>query len=106
MSLYYVQKLIYNLNRDSELQKRFESNMATVLDDYELSEEERRSLQEADIGKLYVMGVNGQLLMHFAAFRGYQWPEYIKAMRDGLEKYGEVQHGLYAAVDKGRGGAV
>lgn len=106
MSLYYVQKLIYTLNRDKHERARFEQNMASVLKDYELSKEERLSIEKPDIGRLYVMGVNGQLLMHFAAFRGYEWPEYIQAMRDGLKEHGEVRNGLYMAVDKGDGGAI
>ena len=106
MSLYYVQKLIYTLNRDQSAREHFEQNMAEVMKEYELNQEEHRALTEPDIGKLYVMGVNGQLLMHFAAFRGYEWPEYIEAMREGLQKYGEVQNGLYAAVEKGEGGAI
>lgn len=106
MSLYYVQKVIYNLNRDAKLQEKFSVDMAAVLDEYELDEEERRALQQPDIGKLYVMGVNGQLLMHFAAFRGYEWKDYIQAMRDGLDEHGPVRAGLYAAVDEGQGGAI
>jgi hypothetical protein len=106
MSLYYVQKLIYTLNRDEQVRGHFEQDMATVMKEYELSDEEHKALSEPDIGKLYVMGVNGQLLMHFAAFRGYAWPEYIEAMREGLSKYGEVRSGLYAAVEKGGGGAI
>ncbi len=41
------------------------------------------------------MGVNGQLLMHFAALRGYEWNAYIEAMREGERKYGPVGVGLY-----------
>ena len=53
----------------------------------------------ADIGLLYVMGVNGQLLMHFAALEGLAWDEYIQAMRDGLAEHGEVRTGFYATTD-------
>ena len=34
--------------------------------------------------------------MHFAAFLGIAWPDYIRAMRDGVEKYGSVRAGIYA----------
>ena len=33
---------------------------------------------------LYVLGTNGQLLMHFAALLGMPWADYIQAMRDGV----------------------
>ena len=34
--------------------------------------------------------------MHFAAFLGIAWPDYIRAMREGVEKYGPVHDGIYA----------
>ena len=45
------------------------------------------------------MGVNAQLLMHYATMSGYDWPQYIQAMRDGIDKYGPVREGLYAMQD-------
>ncbi len=50
----------------------------------------------ASQGMLYVMGVNGQMLMHYAALHSIDWPDYLQAMRDGIEKYGPVKSGLYA----------
>lgn len=102
MSLYYVQKLIYQLNRDPEVRKRFEQDLEGQLAQYELTEEERRCIREPDIGLLYVMGVNGQLLMHFAALRGYAWNAYLEAMREGERKYGPVRTGLYTAAESRR----
>ena len=102
MSLYYVQKLIYELNRDAHVRERFEIDRDGLLKDYELTEEEQRAIKEPDIGLLYVLGVNGQILMHYAALRGFAWDEYIQAMRDGIEQHGPVRAGLYAMVD-GRG---
>ncbi len=99
MSLYFTQKLLYELNRRPELQQQFLNDKKAVLDSYRLDEEERRALMGPDIGLLYVMGVNGQILMHFAALSGLVWPEYIQAMREGLEKYGPVRTGLYTTTD-------
>lgn len=99
MSLYYTQKLIYQLNRDPAVRKRFEENFEGLLEDYELTDEERNALRAPDIGLLFVMGVNGQLLMHYAALRGYEWNDYIEAMRAGERKYGAVRHGLYTRAD-------
>ena len=98
MSLYDVQKLIYQLNRDAQLRERFSTDMETVLTEYDLSDEERRSIREPDVGLLYVMGVNGQLLMHYAALRGYEWSAYMEAMREGERKYGPVRTGLYTSA--------
>ena len=99
MSLYYVQKLLYNLNRDAHVRQRYDADFEGLLADYDLTGEEREALVEGNIGLLYVMGVNGQILMHYAALRQHAWDEYIAAMRDGLAKYGQVRHGLYATTD-------
>ena len=99
MSLYYVQKLLYNLNRDPGLKLRFDTEQGAVVGDYDLTDEELNALRQFDVGLLYVLGVNGQLLMHFATANGFSWPEYIQSMRDGVEKHGPVREGLYAMVD-------
>ena len=49
-----------------------------------------------DLGLMYVLGTNGQLLMHFAAYLGLPWAEYIQAMRDGVARHGPVRAGVYA----------
>jgi len=98
MSLYYVQKLLYQLNRDPLVRKRFESDQRALLDEYELNVEERAALENGDVGLLYVMGVNGQLLMHYAALLGQPWDVYIAAMRDGVRKHGPVRAGLYSML--------
>ena len=49
-----------------------------------------------DVGKLYVLGANGQLLMHFAALLGMPWADYIEAMREGVRRHGPVRAGIYA----------
>lgn len=99
MSLYYTQKLIFQLNRDPAARRRLEADMDGLLAEYELNDEERRAIREPDIGLLYVMGVNGQLLMHYAALRGYEWNAYIEAMREGERRYGPVRTGLYSRAD-------
>ena len=99
MSLYYVQKLLYELNRDPALQEQFFANKESVLGDYKLDAEETEALEKPDIGMLYILGVNGQILMHYAAMCGYAWPEYIQAMRDALEEHGNVRAGLYVTTD-------
>ena len=98
MSLYYVQKLLYQLNRDPSIRERFERDMPELLKAYRLTEEERDALEKPDIGMLYILGVNGQLLMHYAAMHGYEWDEYLDAMRKALKEHGQVRAGLYVTV--------
>ena len=62
-----------------------------LLADYGLTAEEREAFVAGDVGKLYVLGANGQLLMHFAALLGMPWAEYIEAMREGMRRHGPVR---------------
>ena len=63
---------------------------------HRLTDEERQAILTHDIGLLYVLGVNGQILMHYAAMCGIAWPDYLQMMRDGVTQYGPVRAGLYA----------
>lgn len=96
MSLYYTQKVLYALNRDPVVQQRFRDEPSALLDEYDLNPEERAALAEGDLGLLFVMGVNGQLLMHLAAFLGVAWADYLEAMREGVRRHGPVRAGVYA----------
>lgn len=98
MSLYQVQKLIYELNRDPRARARYEAERDVVLAEYQLTAEEKAALIKPDIGLLYVLGVNGQLLMHFAALHKIEWPDYLERMRQGLRDHGQVREGVYAAT--------
>jgi hypothetical protein len=98
VSLYHVQKLLYQLNRDEHVRERFESDRAALLREYALTDEEHDAIVEGDIGLLYVMGVNGQILMHYAALIGQEWDQYIEAMREGVRRYGPVRAGLYSLL--------
>ena len=98
MSLYQVQKLIYQLNRDPRTRQRYAEARDAVLGEYDLTPEEIGALVKPDIGLLYVLGVNGQLLMHFAALHRIEWPDYLERMRQGLKDHGPVREGVYAAT--------
>lgn len=101
MSLYYMQKFLYQLNRDAKIRHRFENDPQEVLSEYELTDEELSAISKPDIGLLYVLGVNGQLLMHFAALHQFEWDDYLQAMRDGVIEHGPVREGLYTmAADR------
>lgn len=97
MSLYALQKAIYEINRDEAEMARYRVDPEGFASAYEMTAEEAAAFSAPDVGLLYVLGVNGQLLMHFAASCGYEWNAYIAAMTDGLRVYGPVREGLYAA---------
>ena len=98
VSLYQVQKLIYQLNRDPRTRQRYADERDAVMSEYDLTPEEIGALVKPDIGLLYVLGVNGQLLMHFAALHRIEWPDYLERMRQGLKEHGQVREGVYAAT--------
>ncbi|HKR91941.1 aromatic ring-opening dioxygenase subunit LigA [Novosphingobium sp.] len=96
MSLYHLSKLLYTLNRDDGAKARFRADATGFTADYRLTDEERTAVLDRDIGLLYVLGVNGQILMHFAALCEIEWSDYLQRMRDGVAKYGPVRAGIYA----------
>jgi len=98
VSLYYVQKFLYELNRDEALQSAYAADRRAVLAPYELTEEEIKALVEPDIGLLFHLGVNGQILMHFAALHHIEWADYLQRMRDGIAEHGPVREGVYAVT--------
>jgi hypothetical protein len=101
MSLYYLQKFLYTLNRDELAQERYKNDLDGLLGDFDLTDEEAMALREGDIGLLYVLGVNGQILMHYAAFLGIEWFDYLDMMREGIKKHGPVRDGVYAMTGGG-----
>jgi hypothetical protein len=98
MSLYQLSKFLFQLNRDEGLKVQFRAAPQTALEPFGLSEEERQAILIPDVGLLYVLGVNGQILMHFAAFSGIEWSDYLQRMRDGIKRHGPVRAGVYAML--------
>ncbi|MGZ0219182.1 MAG: aromatic ring-opening dioxygenase subunit LigA [Acidimicrobiales bacterium] len=96
MSLYYVQKFLFEINRQPGLQEQYRADRHAAIAPFELTGEEVAALTEPDIGKLFHLGVNGQILMHFAAFHQIEWADYLQRMRDGIDEYGPVREGVYA----------
>jgi hypothetical protein len=96
MSLYYTQKLLYDVNRDPLRRQRYFAELESLLAEYDLSAEEASAFRNRDIGLLYVLGVNGQLLMHMSAYFGMDHVAYRNAMREGVRRHGPVRAGLYA----------
>lgn len=101
MSLYQLQKYLFHLNRDDDMKARFAESSAATLEGYDLSEQEHDALLRGDIGLLYVLGVNGQILMHFAALLEIEWFDYLDLMREGIKQHGPVRAGVYAMTGGG-----
>lgn len=101
MSLYQLQKFLYVLNRDENAQQHYREDLESLIGQYDLTDEEANALRDGDIGLLYVLGVNGQILMHYAAFLGIEWFDYLDLMREGTKKHGPVRAGVYAMTGGG-----
>ena len=102
MSLYQLQKFLYVLNRDEAAQEKYREDIDALIAEFDLTDEEAGALHDGDIGLLYVLGVNGQILMHYAAFLGIEWFDYLQMMRDGVAEHGPVRAGVYAMTGAGR----
>ena len=101
MTLYAVQKYLYELNRSAARQAEHLADASVAVDAFRvtgasLTDDEVAALVAPDIGKLFHLGVNGQILMHFAALHQIEWQDYLQRMRDGVEQYGPVREGVYA----------
>ena len=90
------------LNRYEASQHKYRNDLESLIGVLEISEDEANSLREGDIGLLYVLGVNGQILMHYAAFLGIEWFDYLDMMRDGIDQYGPVRDGVYTMTGGGQ----
>lgn len=102
MSLYQLQKFLYVLNRDESAQSRYRDDLESLIGEFELTDEEAGALRDGDIGLLYVLGVNGQILMHYAAFLGIEWFDYLDLMRKGIDTHGPVRDGVYTMTGGGQ----
>jgi hypothetical protein len=96
MSLYAVQKFLFEINRSEDMQDRYIADRRAEVAGFDLTGEETEALVTPDIGKLFHLGVNGQILMHFAAFHQIDWQDYLQRMRDGIAEHGPVREGVYA----------
>jgi hypothetical protein len=96
MSLYAVQKFLFELNRDTAKQAAYIADRHAAVAAYDLTDEEAHALTKPDMGLLFHLGVNGQILMHFGAFHQIGWPDYLQLLRDGITEHGPVREGIYA----------
>jgi hypothetical protein len=96
MSLYAVQKFLFEINRSEDMQARYTADRRAEVAGFDLTDEETEALVMPDIGKLFHLGVNGQILMHFAAVHQIEWQDYLQRMRDGISEHGPVREGVYA----------
>jgi hypothetical protein len=81
MRLYQVDKLLFALFNDLELQEKYKQNPDEVLKRYELEDFEVKALREVDAGKLYRMGAHSFLLWQFSRVMDLKPAIYFKQVR-------------------------
>ena len=81
MSLYQVDKLLFALFNDLELQEKYKQDPSTVLKNYDLQDFELKALREVNAGELYRMGAHSFLLWQFARMMDLKPATYFKQIR-------------------------
>jgi hypothetical protein len=76
-----VQKLLFEVNRDPKTLDRFLHERQKLVDEYRLTEDERRAVMATDFRWLYEMGVHSLLLGPLAATLGLSFPDYLAILR-------------------------
>lgn len=81
MSLYQLQKLIREINRNATVRERFMAAPDELCAEWKLEKAEGKALAGRDYGALYRMGVHGLLLRPFSIIHGVAEPDYLAAIR-------------------------
>ena len=81
MSLYQVDKLLFALFNDLELQEKYKRGAADVLKRYDLQDLELKALREVNAGELYRMGAHSFLLWQFSRLMDLKPAIYFKQVR-------------------------
>lgn len=84
MSVYQLQKLIYEVNRQPERREQYRQDPQGFVADYDLAPEEKQAILALDIRKLYQLGVHPLLLRPFTLLHRVPNEDYAKALA-GLE---------------------
>jgi hypothetical protein len=79
--LYQVDKLLFQLFNDLDLQQQYKQDPAAVLQRYDLQDNEREALREVNAGELYRMGAHSFLLWQFARMMDLSPAVYFKQVR-------------------------
>jgi hypothetical protein len=81
MSLYQVDKLLFALFNDLELQENYKQNPNEVLKRYDLEDFEVKALREVNAGELHRMGAHSFLLWQFSRLMDLKPAIYFKQVR-------------------------
>jgi aromatic-ring opening dioxygenase LigAB LigA subunit len=80
MSLYQVNKVLRDVNCSAELARRCQTEPDVVLQQYDLTPEERDALKGWRVRQLYDRGANPLLLLVYSMATGKNMSAYVNAM--------------------------
>ena len=84
MSLYQLQKLMFDVNRNTERREKYRADRTVFVAGYDLTAEEREAIEDLNIRKLYQAGVHPLLLRPFTLLHQISNEDYARALK-GLE---------------------
>ncbi|MBB44120.1 MAG: hypothetical protein CMM44_10195 [Rhodospirillaceae bacterium] len=93
MSLYELQKLVCDVNRDPVSREAFFKDDEGFSLNYALSANERRAVLERNYGQLYAAGVHGLILRPFSLLHKVSETEYLDALRKACSLRADPQTG-------------
>ncbi len=87
MSIYLLNKILYNTDNDPEFRRRMRENAEEVVRGFPLAGDELEALITGDVGRLYRMGVHTFFLNHLSRYElfGVNRENYLDRIRDGME---------------------
>ncbi|MCG8507044.1 MAG: hypothetical protein MI755_20735 [Sphingomonadales bacterium] len=77
MSIYHLQKLIREINRNEGVRCRFMSEPEKLVREWKLEQQEAQALIKRDYAALYRLGVHGLLLRPFSIIHDVPEPDYL-----------------------------
>lgn len=81
MSVYALNKILREVNRNPQARERFMKDAAGMAAEFDLTDEERAAVVARDIGKLYKLGAHGLILRPFTLLHQMSEPDYLRAIR-------------------------
>ena len=86
MSVYQVNKILYQADNDAAFRRRLKEAPEAVLKEFRLTEEEISALTSGAVGKLFQMGVHTFLLNHLSRYElfGVNRDNYLARIREGM----------------------
>jgi putative IMPACT (imprinted ancient) family translation regulator len=81
LSAYEINKLFHAISVNEEVKQRYVQDRVTVMEEYNLNEQEQKMIQNNDFATLTEYGVNGLILMRIKDVHQVPVPEMLKSLR-------------------------